>query len=365
MDKVRRALQTLNREAGDAGRLARLVTPAGKVLDILDFTLTIMQEMDVSPVSVTVETPANPNPTTDDLIAHGWDVTYWPGAPTLPYTAVDEYRRDVTSYISLHEDKNVAGGTVLPAFDWGAVGLGHTVSPVFSGLYEGSTRYGVVGFATPTETATNPFSPSSETVVRLVSTGDLSFGSPDPNIMRDLLSPPRVESSEDQQPQVDAAPLPEWAGWEFTSTSKRPTSQPHRRQRPEAGERERKTITKSKKFVLGVFAALDTVSELSEIIDAFYDALPDRIKKRYQQKRRGPIDSFGQYGIDGADWKIRVVWYNFSKIDAERALLNLMNNAFQDQLHGLIHRGLPRNSGDAFEAAMRAIEDALKEYVYQ
>lgn len=96
---------------------------------------------------------------------------------------------------------------------------------------------------------------------------------------------------------------------------------------------------------------LDTVSELSEIVDAMFDALPPLTKYRWKQRarrlygNRGLLDNAGQYGIDGADWKLQAIWRNWDALDASDAWKNIARNVLNDLLHGKVHQGLDRAPG--------------------
>lgn len=134
---------------------------------------------------------------------------------------------------------------------------------------------------------------------------------------------------------------------------------PAGRQPPRRGEREKKVLQRGMTAIL--LNVLDNVSEYAEIVDAFYDALPPRVRKRRPcDAKRGLLDNAGQYGIDNADCKARVLYDNWHLLDPAEALLNVMKNVAADQLHGLIHKTLPNNSGAAFNDALQAINNAIK-----
>lgn len=168
-------------------------------------------------------------------------------------------------------------------------------------------------------------------------------------------------------------------GREFSPNQVRPV-RPIPRRPPRRNEREKKTLTRSKQFAIGLFKALDVVSEWSEIIDAFYETLPTTTKNRWegkknpwwaydaivpeQRKSRGLLDKAGQYGIDGADWKLQALWYNWHKVDAEAAMRNVINNVAQDQIIGLLQKNLPKNNGHAFDDAMQQINRTLEEHLF-
>src|SRR3546814_8177011 len=80
---------------------------------------------------------------------------------------------------------------------------------------------------------------------------------------------------------------------------------------------------------ISIFKVLDSVSEAAEVVDALYEALPEDVKKRWGRDRR-PGDSFGQYGLEGADWKLEALYYNWSKVDSEQAVKNLVKNRSEE-----------------------------------
>jgi hypothetical protein len=145
---------------------------------------------------------------------------------------------------------------------------------------------------------------------------------------------------------VNPSPAPEapvavpYIGWQSTPPGQ-PPAPTHSSRPPRKGEKERKT--RSKQILIWLFRFLDTLSELSEILDSFYEALPDDVKDRWEKGRgsRGFLDNAGQYGIDGADWKVQALWHNWHRVDTELALRNIARNSLQDELYGLLHKGLP------------------------
>lgn len=134
---------------------------------------------------------------------------------------------------------------------------------------------------------------------------------------------------------------------------------PHTRTPPRKREKEKKVMTRSARQLRAIFAALDTLSEYGELVDALFDALPDDVKKRWSKDRenRGLLDQAGQYGIDGADWKIQALWHNWHRIDGPTAFKNIVGNEVQDKLLGLLNRNLPRNQGHAFDSGMKGVND--------
>jgi len=111
---------------------------------------------------------------------------------------------------------------------------------------------------------------------------------------------------------------------------------------PPAGTKERKSREASAGVGVAIFRALDVVSEGAEVIDAFYEALPDNIRKRWEKNFKRDkgfsIDQAGQYGIDGADWKASALYHNWDKVDLNRAASNLIKNHLEDKAWGFYHR---------------------------
>lgn len=202
---------------------------------------------------------------------------------------------------------------------------------------------------------------------------------PNPNVLRNA---PTVRPYRDVVPELvpDIAPAravevgPNGA----RSVPLSPRSPPRR------GEREPpKRISASRRFMGLAMAALDNVSELSEIVDAFYDALPLEVRRKVEKARgyhwakvngawrwmpprvsRQFIDSAGQYGIDGADWKAKALWDHYRSIDTEQALRNVINNQAQDFVYGQLYRNMPANTGHALDDGFKQINKVLENHVY-
>lgn len=142
-------------------------------------------------------------------------------------------------------------------------------------------------------------------------------------------------------PGPPPAPNPPFIGWEFSGKGKRPVV-PGPRVPPTRRERESKVITRSVQIGLGLQKALDGISENAEIVDSFFSALPPDVQKRWNDKaeRRGLTDNAGQYGIDGADWKLQALWYNWEKVDVSKALVGIVGNTLEDEAFGKLYRGI-------------------------
>lgn len=138
---------------------------------------------------------------------------------------------------------------------------------------------------------------------------------------------------------------------------------PHIRQPPPKWVKESKVMSRSAKLGIAVFHALDVLSEYSELVDAFYDALPADVRNRWDRDSRGLIDQAGQYGIDGADWKLQALWYNWHRVDGPQALKNIVANEYQDRILGIVHRNTPRNTGGALEQGTKGVNDQVQEFL--
>lgn len=143
------------------------------------------------------------------------------------------------------------------------------------------------------------------------------------------------------------------------------TSRIHERKPPRKREKQSKLITKAERLGKAIFKWLDVVSEYSELVDAFFDALPDDVKDRWSDRRekRGLLDTAGQYGIDGSDWKIQAVWHNWHKLDTADVLRNIVSNEYQDKVLGLIHRNTPVNTGQATSGAMKEVNKEIEAFL--
>lgn len=191
---------------------------------------------------------------------------------------------------------------------------------------------------------------------------DLAVGPmPNPNVQRAIAAEMPFMPPGGQPPAPVTAPP--YQGIQFQPGRPPRPVIPGPRRPPGRGEKHNKN-TGSKAAAVALFKALDGVSEAAEVVDALYDALPKSVRDKWDRKGRGLVDQAGQYGIDGAEWKIQALWYNWEKVDANQALKNLINNSLQDKVHGGLHRNLPKNTGSALDGAFQGIEKGLGEFVY-
>lgn len=135
-----------------------------------------------------------------------------------------------------------------------------------------------------------------------------------------------------------------------------PYSPPHASP-PGKGEREKKTLTRSVQTAIKIAKGLDKLSEAAEVVDAVYEALPADVRARwekYNKRKEMKGDQMGQYGIDGADWKLKAIWYNWHRLDAKEAIINIAKNEVEDKLYGAAHKAIN-------EMRPRNVERALRE----
>ena len=137
----------------------------------------------------------------------------------------------------------------------------------------------------------------------------------------------------------------------------RPTPR-HERKPPRKNEKENKPKRSPMTRLLG---AIDIASEGAEVIDAVYEALPEDVKRRWSKGRnkRGLVDTAGQYGIDGADWKLQALWHNWQKLDGAAAVENILKNELQDKVYGAFHKHAPRNTGGALNNSSKFFEEHI------
>lgn len=181
---------------------------------------------------------------------------------------------------------------------------------------------------------------------------------PNPNRVRHnppgrWVDPNQVNREAAEQSRRDAAKAAAYASQvpyyaiEFSTAGGGGSFVPHTpKTPPEEGTHERKMLSRAAKIGIFLFKVLDEVSEASEIIDAFYDALP----YEYQtcpKKGRGLADAAGQYGIDGADCKGMALYNHWDKVNMTEALKNVFKNYVSDKIIGGYQKHMPKNLGNA------------------
>lgn len=176
-------------------------------------------------------------------------------------------------------------------------------------------------------------------------------------------APPRL-SSGDPVPWIAAVSPPPPPG----QKPPRPfLPRPAGRRPPGRKEKQRKIMSRAQRISLAIVRAIDNISEKAEIIDAFFRALPEETQRRWSKgrKSRGPIDQFGQYGIDGADWKLQALWHNWHKVDMAKAVKNVAKNALEDQLIGAYQKRIPASMSFAVGEFLKEVGIEPEKFVSQ
>lgn len=169
------------------------------------------------------------------------------------------------------------------------------------------------------------------------------------------LAPPRDVT---KQPEAVLKPVTRTKPW--MDFDYRPPAPPRNR------TRERKLMNRSAAFRVLLFQALNNVSEWAEIIDAIWDALPDDVKEK--MPKRGLLDNAGQYGIDGADWKMKQIYKHHDQIDWNKAFANIIANQLEDKIIGFVegrvskvYKGPSNPLGSAFQQRISKEIDQAKD----
>lgn len=150
-----------------------------------------------------------------------------------------------------------------------------------------------------------------------------------PNLLRQLPSPkPEVFPDSAPAPRPEVIP----SDWLWQS---RPGARPHQRTLPRPRVRENKNMSKAARVGIFLWRLMDTVSELSEIAGAFWEALPDDVKKRWDC---GGTVQIGQYGSDVNACMVDALWHNWHRVDANEAFLNVAKNVAEDMTIGAFHK---------------------------
>jgi hypothetical protein len=194
--------------------------------------------------------------------------------------------------------------------------------------------------------------PWSQTVSRTWITRHPSQQVVNPNVMRWVNPTPQPLGI--PAPALAPAPAPHTIV-EIVSTPRnrnglrpRPRPQPRvaraaRSSPPPANTKEIKG--KLTKAVAEFVKYLDRLSEAAEVVTAIYDALPKDVRKRWdrdpatgKKRKFRDGDQMGQYGLDGADWKLQALAANWHKVDINEAVKNILANHLEDKLYGAAHK---------------------------
>lgn len=124
-----------------------------------------------------------------------------------------------------------------------------------------------------------------------------------------------------------------------------PTRTPYRvgfipRAIPASNVRETKVAFSPMGVAPAITQWLDQISEVSDVIDAIYRALPPDVRSRYKAAIDAQGDAFGGIGgggrqSEGAIIKLRAIYNNHHRLDAEQMAANLFDMWAQDMAVGL------------------------------
>lgn len=186
-------------------------------------------------------------------------------------------------------------------------------------------------------------------------------GMPDADWMLD----PNTQRQQPGDPVEQEPPEPERPPeqWRYQSDG-RPSTRPHRREPPDRKTKERKAISRSARLGIALYKALDNLSEKAELVDVLFKALPEDVQRRWKRGRDDrAADQFGQYGLEGSDWKAQALWHNWHKIDLEQAARGILQNFAEDSMIGMLQRGMPRNVVNAFQRELPRAENGNMQQV--
>ena len=173
---------------------------------------------------------------------------------------------------------------------------------------------------------------------------------PNPNAKPGTVPSPAPPPGDAPDTEPDAPPK-NWpsGSWEASQSFDPSTGQTDNVIRPAAKPKPAERGTKERKVRsrgVSIFKMMDLLSETADVVDAVYDALPDKVKRRWKcgkTRMKGlSIDRAGQYGLGEADCKARAIWHNFDSLDLPKALVNVVKDEIEDRLIGAGHAAQDR-----------------------
>lgn len=163
---------------------------------------------------------------------------------------------------------------------------------------------------------------------------------PDPNWVRGMPGPiPQPNPYEAPNPDLPTDP----ADWQ-ASPGNQPLPRVHARRPPSRFEQEKKSLSKAARVGIFLWRMFDNFSEFTEIGGAFYDALPDDVRRK--AKCGDGTSTFGQYGSDVDACMLETLWNNLDKLDTAEAFKNIAKNVVQDMTIGQFHKWLAKVTPD-------------------
>lgn len=309
-----------------------------------------------------------PNP------ANGW-YKCWGDCPTV----VPDCGTNVGSSCSLPSQMCLGGqalvaGSMVPAPTHTKLLLMKQAKPV------GSPNPKTLHSLFQRNTAANNSNPA---MVNTMRGGFSLFPQPDPNLVRAGLGrvPQPLETPLPAPQRVPQAPVAPARAVSFgPSDSPRPNrgnvpqpiAKPEKVRPPAPPGRGVKEPPKQRgpvALIVKLFKIADVVSESCEVVDSVFEALPKEVQKAAKKKAgyvwspkqkkyilpyghtRAPADNYGQYGLDGCDWKAEAIYRHADKLDTCVAIQNVMKNQVEDKIHGVKEKYRPRNTVNGLKEA--------------
>jgi len=133
--------------------------------------------------------------------------------------------------------------------------------------------------------------------------------------------------------------------------SVRPNPRPDLRKPPTKGEKERKTIAtpKAASYVAKVVSA---VTESLDVVNAAYDALPEKLRKQLYARSQHGKDSNNPVSAKN---KIKAVYTHWDDVDVKEFLTNLAKNEVEDRLIGGINQRIAKNNRPWYNQSRRPV----------
>jgi hypothetical protein len=307
------------------------VTPAGRYIDLIKFGHDLVTKQTTTRVK---------EPT-------GWSLVgrcFTGGPPNGWVTHFSSWSDYANRCLGLQAGTEVPGIESVPATTTGVThALWNSLRSRYTHILNYRRELGSLS-----ATTTHRFHPGSRFAVRM-----------DPNVQRAINLTPQPLSTTAPAEALAPEPSPLYHRAVEISVGASPRKAPSvlraaRSRPPGANVKERKS--KAGQVGAALFGALDVISEGSEVVDAFYQALPKSTRREWDRRNpERPGDNAGQYGLTGADWKARALYANWHKVDFSKAIRNVLANQLEDRLYGAAHRARgdvtfrgrkrPRNTG--------------------
>lgn len=158
---------------------------------------------------------------------------------------------------------------------------------------------------------------------------------PNPNIARNRGPDPQPAPPE---PVPGEGRTPDPQEWQWNSMGPpNPPPRPHVRNPPKPTTKEQKAISRAAKIGIFLWRLMDTISELTEIGGAIYQALPEEIRKK---ANCGSGVNIGQYGSDVNACMVETLFKHWDKLDTAKAVREIAKNIVEDMSVGAFHKWL-------------------------